>query len=149
MPKLDPTKNLWRSVVALHQAKGRTRADAINLVIVEWLLKGDVEPLLDAVADGEITDPVLSVVALMLTRDESLPYYLSVQRQRGRGAPKKPGLQWRNAFAALAYEQRCKEVGSEQAFKEIAAAFGIDAATIRAAVTWYRQAIERTTLNKS
>jgi hypothetical protein len=137
--KLVRTKP-WRAVRDLHEAKGFSRADALNLVIVEWLLKGDTEPLLDAIETGEVVDPVLSIVALMVTRDESLPYYLAVHRQPGQiGAPEKPGLQWRDAFATLAYEERCKEVGSEKAFQETADNFGISASAIRSAVTRFRK----------
>jgi hypothetical protein len=100
----EPT---WRAVIDLYQAKGLSRADAIKWVIIEWLTKGETEPLLWATGDsGEITDPVLRTIALMLTPDPSLPYYLSLHRQPEQlGAPEKSSRQWRDMFIAVAYER--------------------------------------------
>src|SRR5216683_2211666 len=141
MDETFDTNKPWRAVAELHQIKlGFSRADAVKLVIIEWLLKGKIEPLLDAIATGELTDPVLSVIAHMLTRDESLPYYLTLCRQPGKGAPKKAGSLYRDMLMAVKYEELLrKQVSSERAFKEVADAFHIDVSTVRRAVSWYRQ----------
>ena len=147
----------WRLEIELIEASGRSRADAVNLVIIEWLKMGDTAPLIDAIGTGDVVDPVLSYIALMLKPDKQrLPYYLALRRRPGRGAPKKPGTLVRDIAAALEYERRYKDVGRhDQAVLETAkkfGKFGIDEASVRRAVTRLRkkmQAIDRSTIKKS
>lgn len=143
----------WRAEADLIEASGRSRADAINLVIIEWLMKGHIEPLIDAIGTGDVVDPVLSAIALMLKPDKRLPYYLALRRTPGKlGASARAGILVRDTYAALRYEQRSKEVGSERALKEVADEFRIGEKTISRAVTRHRkamQAIDPPTLKKS
>ena len=150
-------KSPWRAVAGLHEANGRSRAEARDLVILEWLSQGKTEPLLEAIDAGEVVGlPVLRWIAFMLRGDEELPYHLILKRRPGPlGARKQPGILWRDWFMALEFEKRCKEVASKKAFEETAEAFGIDETTVRRAVTWYRtirkktQAVDPHTLKKS
>jgi hypothetical protein len=147
-------KKLWRTVIELHQVKlGFSRADAVNYVIMEWLCKGEIDPLLDAIETGELDDPVLSLIARMFMRDKRLPYYLTVHRQSGKGAGKKPGSLYRDMLMALTYEVLSKQLCSEKAFDETAKAFVIGVSSVRRAVSWYRalklQAIDLPTIKKS
>jgi hypothetical protein len=133
----DPT---WLKLIEEQERQGITRADAVAYVIAEWLCKGDPEPLLWALATEEVVNPLLSLTCSMLVRDESVPYYLELTRQPGQlGAPEKPGLDWRDAFAAVAYAKRRKVIGSDAAFEETAAQFGISVSAVRRAVTLFRQ----------
>jgi hypothetical protein len=137
----------------LLQASGRTRSNAVNLVIIQWLKAGRTEPLIDAIYTGDIVDPVLSYIAGMLLPDKRLSYHLVLRRRRGlRGARRKPGAFVRDMAAAIHYEQRYKEVGHDQALLDAAAEFRMSTSAVGRAVTGWRKALQRIdqpTLNKS
>jgi hypothetical protein len=141
----------WRLEIELLQASGRTRANAVNLVILQWLKNGRAEPLIDAIHTGDIVDPVLSHIAVMLLPDKRLPYHLAFRRRPGRGAPQKMGAFVRDLAAALHYE-RHKEVGHDQALQDAADEFRMSTSAVRLAVRRTRkrlQAIDPPTLKKS
>jgi hypothetical protein len=142
----------WRLEIELLQASGRTRTNAVNLVIIQWLRHGRAEPLIDAIYTGDIVDPVLSFIAGMLLPDKRLPYYLALRRRRGLlGARRKPDTFVRDICAAHHYEQRYKEVGHDQALLDAAAEFRMSETAVKSAVTRWRklQAIDPPTTNKS
>jgi hypothetical protein len=146
-PKKTQGQVSWRSAVQLMEAKGSKREAALNLVISEWLVNGDPEPLIHSWSELHY-DLILMMIVRMLMGDQALPYRLEL-KSNGKGAPKKAGVRWRDLFMALVYRERYKKLGSEQAFEETANLFGVLPHTVREAVTAYREIERRVAQNKS
>jgi hypothetical protein len=121
---------------------------------VQWLRQGSVEPLLDCIGTGDITDPILSMLALMFMPNPDFPYYAALHRRPGKlGASPRPGRHMRDAAAAMNYEAERKAGASHaQALQATAAEFGMTEPALAAAVTRLRkmlQALDSPTINKS
>ena len=144
-------KDLWREAVQAIQSQGGPRDAALKQVICEWLLKGEIEPLIKSRTELDY-DLILSVIVLMLLRDPRLDYHLELVPNR-IGAPRKAGGLWRDILMARAYQQRLAALGnSDAAFREVADIFGVSDAIVRTALTKYRslsQRIDPPTTNKS
>jgi hypothetical protein len=140
--RLKP-KNLWKLAVEMHIAHGHSRADALEAVIVEWLMHGHTEPLLESVRTGEVDCAILELVALMLSQHPNLPCHLILQH-RGGGRPPEPGLDRRNAMILLMYETLTRKGhSSKQVAHALADVFGITEDSILAAVRDHRKALIR------
>jgi hypothetical protein len=70
---------LAKAVADIHESKGRTPAEARDLVIRELLSHGDAGPFLAWSGEG-VGPEVLELIATMLRGDAGLPYRLVIKR---------------------------------------------------------------------
>jgi hypothetical protein len=124
IPERTPSKDLLRQVLELMEAKGIAHDLAPRLVIYEWLLKGDIRPLLEV---GDVSDLVLGLIIRMLMRDPVLGYHLKLVRAPGRtGRPSNAGSQWRDLFIWAMYKADLRNgLSSADAYAAVMAHFGI------------------------
>jgi len=120
--------------------RGLDPDEARTLVIVRWMLHGNFDPLIAAIAaEQELDEVVLGLLAMMLEGDIKMPFHLKAvpRRRRRRGRHKHPGNEIRDLVASLLYE--ANEGKSDEVFKRIGEAIGRSDRTVRQAVTALRK----------
>src|SRR5262249_22429563 len=132
--KQDLIDDPWDVEVAYFIGKkGIDPNKARTFVIIRWMYHGDLRPLAAAIWKGHPLDQdVLNWLAKLIDDGR-----LTVKTPR-HGRPKPPDKFGRDILAALFYENRTTN-NSENAFREIADAFGTSHQSIRHAVTRWRK----------
>jgi hypothetical protein len=124
-------RNLWDMEIALLTEIDFPLDEARNETIIRWMEMGDVRPLAAAITEGYASDEVFKRLADLIRRGAQL----TVPRRRGK--PKQAAKAARDLIFWLMYEPRSKR--SDEAFREIAAKFGVSEQSVRQAVTKFRK----------
>jgi hypothetical protein len=99
--------------------------DALAIVVISWMYRGDLRPLAAALRAGPLDPPVLSQFLKMIDEGQ-----LTVKRKRG--APTQPSKSVRDLVIAFRYASR--EIKSADAIQEIAKDFNISDELVRRAI---------------
>src|SRR5262249_27595892 len=124
-------RNLWDMEIALVTELEIPPDEARNETIIRWMEMGDLRPLAAAITEGYASDEVLKRLAELVGRGAQLTL------PRRRGKPKQAAKASRDLIFWLMYEPRSKR--SDEAFREIAARFGVSEQSVRQAVTKFRK----------
>src|SRR5262249_40545691 len=99
-----------------------------------WMEMGDLHPLAAAITEGHVSNEVLKHLAHLIRSGARL----AVKRRRGK--PKQAAKDARDRITALMYELGIFDSKrSDDAFREIAARFGVSEQSVRQAVTKFRK----------
>ena len=127
-------RNLWDWEIELLTKLGMPLHDARNDIISLWMGMGDLRPLGDAITEGHVSKQVLKHLAHLISRGAQLTL------PRGRGKPKQAAKAGRDRIIWLLYDYGIFDSKrSDDAFREIAAKFGVSEQTVRQAVTKLRK----------
>ncbi len=93
---------------------GATQQDARDLVILDWLIKGDTVPFTAFVLQGHVPGgEVIKYVALMMNpakgTDETVPFALEVSSRGRKGRRPDPRIEARGKLTAQYVERLMKE----------------------------------------
>ena len=124
-------RNLWDWEIELLTKLGMPLHDAQRDIISLWMEMGDLRPLGAAITEGHASKQVLKHLAHLIRNGAQLTV------KRGRGKPKQAA---RDRILYLLYEYGIFDnKRSDDAFREIAAKFGVSEQTVRQAVTKLRK----------
>jgi predicted transcriptional regulator YheO len=128
-------RNLWDWEIELLTKLGMPLHDARNDIISLWMGMGDLRPLADAITEGHASGQVLKHLAHLIHSGAQLTV------KRGRGKPKQATKGARDRIISLLYENGVfdSKRSDDDAFREIAAKFGVSEQTVRQAVTKLRK----------
>ena len=108
---------------------GATQQDARDLVILDWLIKGDTVPFTAFVLQGHVPGgEVIKYVALMMNpakgTDEHVPYALEVSSRGRKGRRSSPTIEFRNKLLGENVERRMETMSYNKALDEVADLLG-------------------------
>jgi predicted transcriptional regulator YheO len=127
-------RNLWDWEIELLTKLEMPLHDARNDIISLWMGMGDLRPLADAITEAHASRQVLKHLAHLIHSGAQLTV------KRGRGKPKQATKAARDRIIWLLYENGLFDSKrSDDAFREIAAKFGVSEQTVRQAVTKLRK----------
>lgn len=128
--------NLWEDETAFYITQlGTDPEKARIMTILRWMWHGDFRPLAAAIDKDQFLDPaIINLLSRMIHEGR-------LQLRHRKGRPKKPEAGARQIAGAVKYENlRLSGRASDEAFREIARAFGTSEQSIRQAVTAWRKA---------
>jgi hypothetical protein len=127
-------RNLWDWEIELLTKLGMPLHDAQRDIISLWMEMGDLRPLGAAITEGYASKLMLKHLAYLIHDGAQLTV------KRGRGKPKQATKGARDRISRLLYENGMFDSKrSDDAFREIAARFGVSEQTVRQAVTKLRK----------
>ena len=127
-------RNLWDREIELLTKLGMPLHDARNDIISLWMGMGDLRALGAAITEGYASKLMLKHLAHLIHDGAQLTL------KRGRGKPKQAAKTARDRIVSLLYEYGMFDSKrSDDAFREIAAKFGVSEQTVRQAVTKLRK----------
>ena len=127
-------RNLWDWEIELLTKLGMPLHDARRDIISLWMEMGDLRPLGAAITEGYASKLMLKHLAYLIHDGAQLTV------KRGRGKPKQATKGARDRISRLLYENGMFDSKrSDDAFREIAARFGVSEQTVRQAVTKLRK----------
>jgi predicted transcriptional regulator YheO len=120
-------RNLWDWEIELLTELEMPLHDARRDIISLWMEMGDLRPLGAAITEGYASKLMLKHLAHLIVK-------------RGRGKPKQAAKASRDRILWLLYDYGVFDSKrSDDAFREIAAKFGVSEQTVRQAVTKLRK----------
>jgi hypothetical protein len=138
--EINDTGTPWGIQASRLQQGGCSPENARDLVILDWLRKGDTRPLADLLRTGIVPSSlVLSYLASMLHpadgTEDAVSYMLVPKRRReGRGANDNPEIEIRDQLIADNIERLMREIGPggyDAAVKQLSTLIGLSEKTIR------------------
>ena len=127
-------RNLWDWEIELLTNLGMPLHDARTDIIILWTGMGDLRPLGAAITEGYASKQMLKHLAHLIGNGAQLTL------PRGRGKPKQAAKAGRDRIIWLLYDYGIFDSKrSDDAFREIAAKFGVSEQTVRQAVTKLRK----------
>ena len=127
-------RNLWDWEIELLTNLGMPLHDARTDIIILWTGMGDLRPLGAAITEGYASKLMLKHLAHLIHDGAQLTL------PRRRGKPKQAAKTARDRISRLLYEYGMFDSKrSDDAFREIAAKFGVSEQTVRQAVTKLRK----------
>jgi hypothetical protein len=115
--------------------RGISEDRARTIVIMRWMLHGDLLPLVAAIEDGHTLDKsVLKLLVRMILNGRL------IVKPKGRGRPRSLGADLRDMVAADWYESPSfADLSSEERYDLIAGVFSTSEKSVRRAVTAARK----------
>jgi hypothetical protein len=108
--------------------------DARALMVISWMLRGNLQPLAAALRDGPLDPTVASQLAKMIDADR-----LTVRTGK-RGARASPEKFTRDIVAAISYKNKISTgMKSDQAVEEVAGELGLTTHNVRKICTWFNK----------
>src|SRR5262249_17272984 len=131
-------RNLWDWEIELLTKFEIPLDEARYETIFQWMRMGDLRPLAAAITEGYASKEMLEDLADLIRNGAQLTV------KRGRGKPKQAAKDARDRITAHMYDlglfdRLRKRKRSDDAFREIAARFGVSEQSVRQAVTKFRK----------